>query len=452
MSKDLFYKFDTLSLHAGQRPDPATGARAVPVYNTTSFVFPDTDFAAGLFNLEQAGHLYSRISNPTNAVLEERVAALEGGVGAVATASGQAALHLAIASLLSAGDRIVSSTSLYGGSHNLLAHTLPRFGIETDFVDPGDPENFRRAIGEHTKLVFGETIGNPRIDVLDLEAVASIAHEAGVPVLIDSTFATPYLCRPFEHGVDIVLHSATKFIGGHGVTIGGVLVDSGNFDWHASGRFPIMTEPNPSYHGISFAEQFGPLAFIMKARLEGLRDFGACMNPQAAFYLLQGLETLPLRMEKHVANARKIAAYLEGHPAVSWVSYPGLASHPQRDLARKYLPRGEGAMLTFGIKGGLKGGVAFIEGLELFSHLANVGDAKSLVIHPASTTHQQMTPEEMEECGVGEDMVRLSIGVEDPEDLTADLERALMRSQKAVAAGPSAEAKAAPPPRPAAGA
>jgi O-acetylhomoserine (thiol)-lyase len=432
MPDHWFYKFDTLSLHAGQRPDAGTGARAVPVYNTTSYVFPDTDQAAGLFNLEQAGHIYSRISNPTVAVFEERVAALEGGVGAVATASGQAALHLAIATLVGAGEEIVASRSLYGGSHNLLQHTLPRFGIRTAFVDPADPENFRRAITGRTRLIFGETIGNPRMDVLDLEEVAAIAHEAGLPLLIDSTFATPYLCRPFEHGADLVLHSATKFIGGHGVTIGGVLVDGGRFDWAASGRFPIMTQPSPGYHGVAFAEEYGPLAFVMKARLEALRDFGPCMNPQAAFYLLQGLETLPLRMERHVANARRIAAYLGGHPAVGWVSYPGLAGHPQHHLARKYLPRGEGAILTFGVKGGRRAGIAFIEGLELFSHLANVGDAKSLVIHPASTTHQQMTTEELAAAGVSEDMVRLSVGLEDPDDLIADLERALKRAQRVV--------------------
>jgi O-acetylhomoserine (thiol)-lyase len=430
MSSSWFYKFDTMALHAGQRPDPATGARAVPVYNSTSYVFPDTDRAAGLFNLEQAGHIYSRISNPTVAVFEERVAALEGGVGAVATASGQAALHLALATLLSAGDEIVSSRSLYGGSYNLLQHTMTRFGVKTTFVDPSDPAHFRRAITPRTRLLFGETIGNPRMDVLDIAAVAAIAHEAGVPFLIDSTFATPYLCRPMEHGADLVLHSATKFIGGHGVTIGGVLVDGGRFDWAASGRFPIMTEPSPGYHGVAFAEEYGPLAFIMKARLEGLRDFGPCMNPQAAFYLLQGLETLPLRMERHVANARRIAAFLESHPAVGWVSYPGLDSHPQRALAMKYLPRGEGALMAFGIKGGRRAGAAFIEGLELFSHLANVGDAKSLVIHPASTTHQQMSGRELEAAGVGEDLVRLSVGLEDPDDLTADLDRALKRAQK----------------------
>ena len=431
MADDLFYKFDTLSLHAGQRPDPSTGARAVPIYQTTSYVFEDTDHAAALFNLEQAGHLYSRISNPTVAVFEERMAALEGGVGAIATASGQAALVLAIITLVNAGEEIVSSSALYGGSQNLLANTLPRFGIRTVFVDPDDPENFRRAITDQTRLVFGETIGNPQINVLDLEAVAGIAHEAGLPLLIDSTFATPALCRPFEWGVDLVLHSATKFIGGHGTTIGGVLVDSGRFDWKASGKFPGITDPYEGYHGVVFSEEFGPLAFLMKTRLEGLRDFGACMSPSSAFYLLQGLETLPLRMEKHVANTRRVVKFLAEHEAVSWISYPELEGSPTRALAKKYLPDGAGAILTFGIKGGREGGAKFIESLELFSHLANVGDAKSLVIHPASTTHQQMSPEAMAEGGVTEDMVRLSVGLEDPQDLVADLDRALRRSQQA---------------------
>ena len=431
MADDLFYKFDTLSLHAGQRPDPSTGARAVPIYQTTSYVFEDTDHAAGLFNLEQAGHIYSRITNPTVAVFEERMAALEGGVGAIATASGQAALVLAIITLVNAGEEIVSSSALYGGSQNLLANTLPRFGIRTVFVDPGDPENFRRAIQDKTRLVFGETIGNPQINVLDLEAVSGIAHEAGLPLLIDSTFATPALCRPFEWGVDLVLHSATKFIGGHGTTIGGVLVDSGRFDWKASGKFPGITDPYEGYHGVVFSEEFGPLAFLMKTRLEGLRDFGACMSPASAFYLLQGLETLPLRMEKHVANTRRVVRFLAEHEAVSWISYPELEGSPTRALAKKYLPDGAGAILTFGIKGGRDGGAKFIESLELFSHLANVGDAKSLVIHPASTTHQQMSPEAMAEGGVTEDMVRLSVGLEDPQDLVADLDRALRRSQQA---------------------
>ncbi len=430
MSDDPFYKFDTLSLHAGQVPDPATGSRAVPIYQTTSYVFEDTAHAAGLFNLEQAGHIYSRISNPTVAVFEERMAALEGGVGAIATASGQAALTLAILTLVNAGEQIVSSTSLYGGSQNLLANTLPRFGIETVFVDPADPENFRRAINGQTRLVFGETIGNPRTDVLDLEAVAAIAHEAGLPMLVDSTFATPYLCRPMEWGVDLVLHSATKFIGGHGTTIGGVLVDSGRFDWEASGRFPMLTEPYEGYHGVVFSEEFGPLAFLMKARLEGLRDFGAALSPTSAFYLLQGLETLPLRMKQHVENARRVVKFLVEHEAVSWVHYPELEDSPSHALAKKYLPEGAGAIFTFGIKGGREAGAKFIESLELFSHLANVGDAKSLVIHPASTTHQQMSAAAMEEGGVSEDMVRLSVGLEDARDLLDDLSRALARSQQ----------------------
>ncbi|MCZ6629171.1 MAG: O-acetylhomoserine aminocarboxypropyltransferase, partial [SAR324 cluster bacterium] len=406
MTDDYFYKFDTMSVHAGQRPDPVTGARAVPIYQTTSYVFDDTQHAAALFNLEVPGHIYSRISNPTTAVFEERMAALEGGVGAIGTASGQGALHLAIATLVSAGEEIVSSTSLYGGSYNLLLHTMPRFGINTVFVDPADPENFRRAITPRTRLVFGETIGNPRIDVLDLQAVADIAHEAGVPMLVDSTFATPYLCRPIEHGVDLLVHSATKFIGGHGTTIAGVLVDAGRFDWKASGRFPVLTDPYEGYHGVVFAEEYGPLAFIMKARLEGLRDFGPVMSATSAFYLLQGLETLPLRMERHVDNTRRVVKFLVEHEAVSWVSYPELEDHPSYQLGKKYLPQGAGAVLTFGIKGGFAAGVKFIESLELFSHLANVGDAKSLVIHPASTTHQQMSPEQLAKADVGEDMIR----------------------------------------------
>jgi O-acetylhomoserine (thiol)-lyase len=430
MPNDLSYKFDTLSLHAGQRPDPATGARAVPIYQTTSYVFEDTEHAAGLFNLEQAGHIYSRISNPTVAVFEERMAALEGGVGAIGTASGQAALCLAILTLVDAGQEIVSSASLYGGSQNLLANTLPRFGIATRFVPADDPEAFRKAITDKTRLVFGETIGNPQINVLDLEAVSAVAHAAGLPLLIDSTFATPYLCRPFEWGVDLVLHSATKFIGGHGTTIAGVLVDSGRFDWAASGRFPQLTTPYEGYHGVTFSEEFGPLAFLMKARLEGLRDFGACMSPNSAFNLLQGLETLPLRMARHVENTRRVVKFLSEHDAVRWIHYPELPDSPSRKLAERYLPRGAGAVFTFGISGGRGAGAQFIETLELFSHLANVGDAKSLVIHPASTTHQQMSPEAMAEGGVTEDMVRLSIGLEDPQDLIEDLDRALKRSQR----------------------
>ena len=430
MVDDFFYQFDTLSVHAGQRPDPATGARATPIYQTTSYVFEDTDHAAGLFNLEQPGYIYSRISNPTTAVFEERMAALEGGVGAIGTASGQSALHLAVVTLVNGGEEIVSSTSLYGGSHNLFVHTLPRFGITTRFVDPSDPENFRKAITPKTRLLFGETVGNPKIDVMDIERVSAVAHEAGLPFLLDSTFATPYLCRPFDFGVDMVVHSATKFIGGHGTTIAGVLVDRGRFDWRASGKFPGLTEPYEGYHGIVFAEEFGPLGFIMKARLEGLRDFGAVMSPSSAFYLLQGLETLPLRMERHMANTRRVVKFLAEHPAVGWVSHPELPDHPSHAMAKKYLPKGAGAVLTFGIRGGLRAGVKFIESLELFSHLANVGDAKSLVIHPASTTHQQMSPEALAEGGIGEDMVRLSVGIEDPHDLLEDLNRALDRSQK----------------------
>jgi O-acetylhomoserine (thiol)-lyase len=425
-----YLKPDTLSLHAGQRPDPVTGARAVPIYQTTSFVFKDTEHAASLFNLERAGHLYSRISNPTVAVLEERIAALEGGVGAVCTASGQAALHLAIVTLMGAGSHIVSSASLYGGSHNMFAHTLPRFGIETSFVDARDPEAFAAAIRPNTRLLFGETLGNPGLDIMDMSRIAEIAHQNGLPLMIDNTFATPYLFRPFEHGADIIMHSATKFLGGHGVAIGGVVVDGGSFDWEASGKFPTLTEPYEGYHGLDFAEEFGPGAFIMRARAEGLRDFGACLSPGNAFYILQGVETLSMRIERHVANARKIVAFLEGHDNVSWVSYPELPSHPDHELAKRMLPDGCGSIFTFGIKGGREAGRKFIEAVELFSHLANVGDAKSLVIHPASTTHQQMDAASLEKAGVGEDMVRLSIGLEDTVDLIDDLTRALKASQR----------------------
>jgi O-acetylhomoserine (thiol)-lyase len=423
-------RFDTLSLHAGQRPDPTTGSRAVPIYQTTSYVFEDTEHAASLFNLERAGHIYSRISNPTVAVLEERISALEGGVGAVATASGQAALHLIIATLMGAGGHIVASSRIYGGSHNLFTHTLPRFGIATTLVDPRDPNGFAKAITKETRLVFAETLGNPGLEVLDVAAVAAVAHQHALPLAIDSTFATPYLCRPIEHGADIVMHSATKFLGGHGIAIGGIVVDGGRFDWAASGKFPTMTEPYAGYHGIAFAEEFGPAAFIMRARAEGLRDFGACMSPANAFYLLQGVETLPVRMARHVANAEVVAQFLEKHAAVAWVKYPGLESHPDYALAKRQLPKGAGAILSFGIKGGRKAGAKLIERLKVFSHLANVGDAKSLVIHPASTTHQQMSVEELAKAGVGEELVRLSIGLEDPQDLTDDLGQALAASQK----------------------
>ena len=431
MADPLAFKRDTLSLHAGQKPDPTTGARAVPIYQTTSYVFDDTEQAASLFNLERAGHIYTRISNPTVAVLEERVAALEGGVGAVCTASGQAALHLAIATLMDAGSHIVSSASIYGGSHNLFTHTLPRFGIETTFVHPRDTEGFREAIRAETRLFFGETLGNPGLEIMDMPAVAAIAHEAGIPLMIDSTFATPCLCRPIEHGCDIVMHSATKFLGGHGVAIGGVIVDAGKLDWEASGKFPTLTEPYLGYHGIDFAEEFGPAAFIARARAEGLRDFGACMSPTNAFHILQGVESLPVRMARHVENARKIVAFLDGHDAVSWVSYPELPSHPDHERAKTLLPNGSGAIFCFGVKGGREAGRSFIEAVELLSHLANVGDAKSLVIHPASTTHQQMDAAALEAAGVGEDMVRLSIGLEDPEDLIADLERGLRAAARA---------------------
>ena len=424
-------RFDTLSLHAGQRPDPATGARAVPIYQTTSYVFDDTEHAAALFNLERVGHIYSRISNPTVAVLEERVCALEGGVGAVATASGQAALHLAIATLMGAGGHIVASARIYGGSHNMFVHTLPRFGITTTLVDPRKPADFEQAITDKTRLVFAETLGNPGLEVLNIKAVAEVAHRHGLPLAVDSTFATPYLCRPIEHGGDIVIHSATKFLGGHGVAIGGLVVDGGRFDWAASGKFSTMTEPYAGYHGIAFAEEFGPGAFIARARAEGLRDFGACMSPANAFYLLQGIETLPVRMARHVANAEAVARFLEKHAAVAWVKYPGLESHPDHAILRQQMPKGAGAIMSFGIKGGRKAGAKLIERLKVFSHLANVGDAKSLVIHPASTTHQQMSLEDLAKAGVGEELVRLSIGLEDPTDLTDDLAQALAASQKA---------------------
>ncbi|MDJ0947615.1 MAG: O-acetylhomoserine aminocarboxypropyltransferase [Alphaproteobacteria bacterium] len=427
-----FLKFDSLSLHAGQQPDPVTGARAAPIYQTTSYVFQDTDHAAALFNLERAGHIYSRISNPTVAVLEERLAALEGGVGAICTASGQAAVHLGIVTLMGAGGHIVASRSLYGGTHNLFMHTLPRFGITTTFVDPHDTDGFKRAITEDTRLVFGETLGNPGLEIMDLPAIAEIAHAAGIPLMIDNTFATPWLFRPFEFGADIVMHSATKFLGGHGIAIGGVLIDSGKFDWEGTGgKFPTLTEPYAGYHGLDFAEEFGPGAFIMRARAEGLRDFGACMSPANAFYILQGVETLPVRMARHMDNTRRIVKFLTEHAAVEWVSYPELADHPDHIRAKEMLPKGAGAVFSFGIRGGREAGRVFIERLKLFSHLANVGDAKSLVIHPASTTHQQMDAEALKAAGVSEELVRLSVGLEDPEDLIADLDQALRAAAKA---------------------
>jgi O-acetylhomoserine (thiol)-lyase len=424
------YRFDTLALHAGQRPDPATGARAVPIYQTTSYVFESADHAAALFDLQSAGHIYSRISNPTVAVFEERMAALEGGVGAVATASGQAALHLAVATLTGAGGHVVASRASYGGTVNLLALTLPRFGIETTFVDPRDPAAFARAVRPETRLVMAEILGNPGLEVLDVPAVADVAHRAGLPLLVDSTFATPYLCRPLDHGADIVMHSATKWIGGHGVAIGGVLVDGGRFDWAASGRFPTMTEPYAGYHGISFAETFGPAAFLMRARAEGLRDFGAAMSPANAFHLIQGLETLPQRMKAHVANAHAVTRFLAGNDAVAWVRHPDLEDHPDNALAKRLLPKGAGSMVSFGVNGGREAGRRFIEALKVWSHLANVGDAKSLVIHPASTTHAQLDAAQLAAAGIGEEMIRLSVGIEDADDLLADLAQALKASQR----------------------
>ena len=422
--------FDTLALHAGQPPDPATGARAVPIYETTSFVFADVDQAAALFNLERAGHIYSRISNPTVAVLEERIAALESGVGAVATASGMAAMHLAIATLASAGDHIVASASLYGGTINLLAQTLPRFGITTTFVAPRDHAAMAVAIQPNTKLVIGETLGNPRLEVFDIPAVAELAHKAGVPLLIDNTFATPWLCRPLELGADIVMHSLTKWIGGHGLVIGGAIVDGGRFDWRASGRHPTLTQPYAGYHGLVFADEFGPAAFITRARTEGLRDFGACLSPHNAARLLTGVETLSLRIERHGANTAAVLAALKSNAAVSWILHPTLPDHPDHALAQRLLPKGAGSIITFGVKGGREAGRRFIEALKLASHLANVGDAKTLVIHPASTTHQQMDARQLEAAGIGEDLIRLSVGIESAADIVADLEQALRASQK----------------------
>ena len=430
MSKPKTFGFSTLTLHAGQQPDPTTGARATPIYQTAAYVFKSPDHAASLFNVERAGHVYSRITNPTNAVLEERIAALEGGVGAIATASGQAACHLAIATLMGAGSHIVSSRSIYGGTHNLLDYTLRRFGIDTTFVDPRDPGAFAEAIRPQTRLLFGETLGNPGLEVLNIPEVAAIAHQNDLPLMIDSTFTTPYLCRPFDLDADIIFHSATKFLSGHGVVIGGLLVDSGGFDWQASGKFPTMTEPYAGFHNMNFAEEFGPAAFISRARKEGARDFGACMSPTTAFQVLQGMETLPLRMQQHVENTRKVVAFLSDHDAVEWVTYPELPEHPDHELAKNILPRGCGAVFSFSVKGGRAAGQRFIEKVELFSHLANVGDAKSLVIHPASTTHHRMDTAALEAAGISEGLIRLSVGLEDPEDLLQDLEGALQASQK----------------------
>lgn len=425
-----FPHFDTLAQHAGQGPDPTTGARAVPIYASNAFVFEDSEQAASLFNLECAGHVYSRISNPTVAVLEERIAALEGGVAAIATASGQAALHLAIATLMGAGGHIVASRALYGGSYDLLAHTLPRFGIATSFVDPRDPAAWRAAIRPETRLLLGEALGNPGLVVLDIPAISAIAHEAGVPLAVDATFATPWLLRPLDHGADLVIHSATKFIGGHGVAVGGLLVDGGTFDWEASGRFPTLTEPYAGFHGMVFSEESTVAAFALRARREGLRDFGACMSPHTAFLLLQGLETLPLRMARHVENTRQIAQFIAEHAQVESVAWPELAGHPDQALAARLLPRGCGGVLSFTIKGSRSAGRAFVDALRLFSHAANVGEAKSLVIHPASTTHFRLSDEELARAGIGPGTIRLSVGLEDSRDLIEDLGRALKQAAK----------------------
>ena len=424
MSKNN-WKFDTLQVHAGQVPDPTTGSRAVPIYQTTSYEFKDTDHAAKLFSLEESGNIYTRMMNPTTDVLEKRIAALEGGAAAIATASGSAAVTYAILNIAGAGDEIVSANTLYGGTYNLFSTTLARLGLKTTFVNPDEPENFRAAITKKTKAIYIEALGNPGINIIDIEAVAQIAHENGIPLIIDSTFASPYLLKPIEFGADIVVHSATKFIGGHGTTIGGLIIDSGKFDWSASGEFPGMTEPDPSYHGLKYFEALGPLAYISKIRLQLIRDTGATISPFNSFLLLQGLETLSLRVRQHVENTRKVVDFLQSHPRVSRVNYPELEGNKYHALAKKYFPKGSGSIFTFGIKGGIKEGKRFINNLELFSLLANVADAKSLVIHPASTTHAQLSEQEQLASGVTPDMIRLSIGIEDAEDIIADLKQAL---------------------------
>ena len=418
------FGFATRAIHAGQRPDPETGARAQPIYATTSFVFDDATHAADLFALQTYGNIYTRIGNPTNAAFEERMASLEGGLGAVATSSGQAAQLVALLTICREGDEIVASRSLYGGTFTQLDVTFRRMGISTTFVDVADLDALEAAIGDRTKVVYAETIGNPRADVLDIAAVAEVAHRHGVPLMVDNTFASPALCRPIEHGADVVVHSATKFIGGHGVAIGGVIVESGRFPWD-NGRFPEITEPSPAYHGLTFWENFREYAYLTKARVELLRDTGACLSPFNAFLFLLGLETLPLRMDRHVENAAGVARFLRDHPAVSWVSYPIFDDNPWTPLARRYTPKGPGAVFTFGLVGGYDAGVRFIEGVELASHLANVGDAKTLVIHPASTTHQQVPSDEREAAGITDDMIRISVGLEDLDDILWDLDRAL---------------------------
>jgi O-acetylhomoserine (thiol)-lyase len=421
--------FATKSLHAGHTPDAASHARAVPIYQTTSFTFDNSDHAAALFGLQQFGNIYTRIMNPTTDVFEQRVAALEGGMAGLATASGQAAQFLAITSLLGPGDELVAASTLYGGTYTQFDVSFRRLGIDVKFVEPDDPENFRKAITSKTRAMYGETIANPRMNVLDIEAVAKIAHEAGVPLVIDNTMASPYLCRPIEHGADIVVQSATKFLGGHGTSIGGIIVDSGKFAW--TDKYPAITAPSPGYHGMKFAEVFGPLAYIIKTRVEGLRDFGPCISPFNSFLIIQGIETLKFRMEAHSRNALAVAEWLERQPAISWVKYPGLKSSPYHAISQKYLPKGQGAVMTFGIKGGTAAGRKLIDHVKIFSHLANLGDAKSLIIHPASTTHQQLSDEQQLDAGVSKDLVRISVGIEDVEDLLWDLEQAITASQTA---------------------
>lgn len=421
-------KFETLQLHGGQTPDPTTHAMAVPIYQTTSYAFDSSEHAQRLFGLEEPGNIYTRIMNPTTNVLEERMALLEGGVGALAFASGSAAITAAILNIAGTGDELVAASTLYGGTYNLFSATLPRLGIRTTFVDPDDPENFRAAINENTKALYIESLGNPAINIVDVKAVADIAHEHGIPLIIDNTFATPYLFRPLDYGADIVVYSATKFIGGHGTTIGGIIVDGGNFDWAASGKFPVFTSPDPSYHGISYARDIGAAAFIIKARVQLLRDTGACISPFNAFLLLQGLETLSLRLDRHLENTRAVVTFLKDHPQVTWVNYPSLPDNPYKSLSDKYFKKGPGSIFTFGIKGGIDAARKFIDNLELFTHLANVADAKSLVIHPATTTHQQLSGDDLISAGITADMIRLSIGLEHIDDILADLDQALIKA------------------------
>lgn len=422
--KQRNYRPETIAIHGGLEADPVTGARAVPIYQSNAFKFNTTEHAANLFGLKENGYIYTRIHNPTTTVFEERVAQLEGGVGALAVSSGMAAITTSILNIAGAGDEIVSASTLYGGTYNLFANTLPKYGIKTHLVDPKNPENFRQAITPNTKAIFAETIGNPSLDILDIEAVANIAHEAGIPLIVDNTFATPYLCRPIEHGADIVIHSATKWLLGNGTTMGGIIVDGGKFDWN-SPKFPGFTTPDPSYHDLVYAEALGPVAFIIKARVQLLRDLGPAISPYNSFQFNLGLETLHVRMKEHIANTEKVVSYLKNHPGVEWVLYPGEEDHPNKQLADKYLPKGAGSVIVFGIKGGREAGEKLINSVELWSHVANVGDAKSLIIHPASTTHQQLSPEDLKASGVTEDLVRLSVGIENVEDILEDLEQAI---------------------------